>query len=114
MFEKILIANRGEIAFRIIRICMRMGVAAVAVYSDADCCALRTPTADESVRTGESAPRLSYVSIDRIVQTTLRAGAKAIRHGYGFLSENLNYAGLANSRTSCSSVRARRRSGQWQ
>jgi acetyl/propionyl-CoA carboxylase alpha subunit len=91
-----------------------MGVAAVAVYSDADCCALRTPTADEAVRTGESALRLSYVSIDRIVQTALRAGPKAIRQAYGFLSENLNYAGLANSRTSCSSVRARRRSGQWQ
>jgi len=91
-----------------------MGVATVAVHSDADCCALRTPTTDEAMRTGESAPRISYVTIDRIIQAAPRASAKAIHPGYGLLSENLNYAGLANSRTPSSSVRARRRAGQWQ
>ena len=94
MFSKILIANRGEIAVRIIRACKEMGIATVAVYSTADKDALHAALADESVCIGESAPAESYLRIDRIISAAVVTGAEAIHPGYGFLSESAEFAGL--------------------
>jgi len=88
MFKKILIANRGEIACRIIKTCRRMGIPTVAVYSEADAGALHVAMADEAVPVGPSAPAESYLVIDRIVAAAREAGADAIHPGFGFLSEN--------------------------
>jgi acetyl-CoA carboxylase biotin carboxylase subunit len=87
MFEKILIANRGEIALRVIRACREMGIASVAVYSDADARAPHVREADEAVHVGASPPSESYLKGDRIVEAARRVGAEAIHPGYGFLSE---------------------------
>lgn len=94
MFSKILIANRGEIAVRIIRACKEMGIATVAVYSEADREALHVALADESYCIGAPTPGESYLNEERIVSTALVAGAQAIHPGYGFLSENAHFAGL--------------------
>jgi acetyl-CoA carboxylase biotin carboxylase subunit len=92
MFHKILIANRGEIAVRIIRACQEMGIRTVAVYSDADADALHAMLADESVRIGPPAPGQSYLCGDCIIDAAQRLGCDAIHPGYGFLSENAGFA----------------------
>ncbi|HLS19638.1 MAG TPA: acetyl-CoA carboxylase biotin carboxylase subunit, partial [Paracoccaceae bacterium] len=92
MFQKILIANRGEIACRIIRTAKRLGLGTVAIYSDADRRALHRREADEAIHVGEAAPEYSYLSIDRIMEAVRRSGADAVHPGYGFLSENAELA----------------------
>jgi 3-methylcrotonyl-CoA carboxylase alpha subunit len=92
MFQKILIANRGEIACRVAATARRMGVRTVAIHSDADTGARHVQACDESVHVGGSAPRDSYLQAGRIVQAALDAGAQAIHPGYGFLSENEAFA----------------------
>lgn len=94
MFSKILIANRGEIAVRIIRACKEMGVATVAVYSEADRNALHVALADQSCCIGGPEPADSYLNENQIISTALLAGAQAIHPGYGFLSENAHFARL--------------------
>ncbi len=92
MFNKILIANRGEIACRVIRTAKKMGIATVAVYSSADARALHVREADESVQVGGNASADSYLRIDRILQAIADTGAEAVHPGYGFLSENAEFA----------------------
>ncbi len=92
MFTKILIANRGEIACRVIKTARRLGIKTVAVYSDADRNARHVAMADEAVHIGPSAARESYLVADRIVEAARRTGAQAIHPGYGFLSENAGFA----------------------
>ena len=94
MFSKILIANRGEIAVRIIRACKEMGVATVAVYSEADRNALHVALADESYCIGPAEASESYLNQNQIISTAILAGAQAIHPGYGFLSENAHFARL--------------------
>ena len=91
MFNKILIANRGEIACRIIKTARRMGIATVAVYSDADRNSLHVTMADEAIHIGASPSSESYLVIDKIIQAALSSGAEAIHPGYGFLSENAEF-----------------------
>ena len=92
MFKKILIANRGEIACRVIKTARRMGIATVAVYSDADRDALHVEMADEAVHIGPPAATESYLLIDRIIEACQRTGAEAVHPGYGFLSEREAFA----------------------
>ena len=86
MFSKILIANRGEIAVRIIRACREMGIATVAIYSEADRGALYTALADECVCVGPALADESYLNQERIIAAAMATGAVAIHPGYGFLS----------------------------
>lgn len=92
MFKKILIANRGEIACRVIRTAKTLGIKTVAVFSDADAGALHTELADEAVHIGPSASSESYLVMDKIVQACKDTGAEAVHPGYGFLSENAGFA----------------------
>lgn len=91
MFDKILIANRGEIAVRIIRACREMGIQTVAVYSEADKEALHTQLADEAICIGPASAADSYLNMERIVSATIVTGAQAIHPGFGFLSENSRF-----------------------
>ena len=112
MFEKILIANRGEIAARVARTAQRMGIATVAVYSDVDRDSLHVASADEAVHIGAASPAQSYLNSARIIQAALDSGAQAIHPGYGFLSENPEFveaveaAGLTFIGPSAASIRA--------
>ena len=92
MFKKILIANRGEIAVRIIKTCRRMGIATVQVYSEADAGSLAVEMADESVFIGPPPANQSYLLADRIVEAVRQTGAEAVHPGFGFLSENAGFA----------------------
>ncbi|MGQ9365924.1 acetyl-CoA carboxylase biotin carboxylase subunit [Azospirillum sp. A39] len=91
MFSKILIANRGEIACRVIRTCRRLGIKTVAVYSDADRTALHVEMADEAVHVGPAPSAQSYLQIERIVEACRKTGAQAVHPGYGFLSEKQEF-----------------------
>lgn len=94
MFNKILIANRGEIAVRIIRACREMGIATVAVYSEADRDALHTQIADEAICIGPSKSVFSYLNMNNIISAACLTGANAIHPGFGFLSENTKFADM--------------------
>ena len=94
MIKKVLIANRGEIAVRIIRACREMGIETVAVYSEADRDALHTQLADEAVCIGPAPSSQSYLSMENIISATIVTGADAIHPGFGFLSENSRFAEL--------------------
>ena len=100
MFKKILIANRGEIALRIIGTCNRMGIGTVVVFSEADSDALHVKEADESCFIGGPAPRESYLRIDKMLDAAKEKGCEAIHPGYGFLSENAEFA----RKCSCSGI----------
>lgn len=96
MFDKILIANRGEIACRVIKTAKMMGIPTVAVYSDADRCAMHVALADEAVHIGSAPSRESYLKMDTLVAAAKKTGATAIHPGYGFLSENAAFCQLCS------------------
>ena len=93
MFKKILIANRGEIAIRIIRACKELGIKTVAVYSDADKNSQHIQVADEAIHIGAASPKESYLNADVLIRAALDSNADAIHPGYGFLSENASFSG---------------------
>ena len=97
MFNKILIANRGEIALRIIRACKELGIATVAVFSEADVDSLHVQLADEAICIGRPPSSESYLKIDRIISAAEIADVDAIHPGYGFLSENAHFAEVCAS-----------------
>lgn len=94
MFDKVLIANRGAIAVRIERTLKKMGIGSVAVYSKADQDSLHVENADEAVYIGEGTAKETYLDTEKIIKAALDTGAKAIHPGYGFLSENTEFADM--------------------
>ena len=94
MFTKLLIANRGEIAVRIIRACKEMGIRTVAVYSKADAESIHVALADEAICIGEAAAKDSYLNQERIISAAIASKAQAIHPGYGLLAENASFAKL--------------------
>jgi acetyl-CoA/propionyl-CoA carboxylase biotin carboxyl carrier protein len=98
VFKRILVANRGEIAVRIIRACRELGISPVAVYSDADRSALHVGQADEALYLGPTAPAQSYLNAERIIEAAVRGGCQAVHPGYGFLAENADFASAVADR----------------
>ena len=96
MFKKVLIANRGEIAVRVIRACKEWGIGTVAVHSDVDSDSMHVRLADESVCIGSHQPQNSYLNISSIMSAVDLTGAEAIHPGYGFLSENAKFSEIVN------------------
>ena len=96
MLKKILIANRGEIAVRIIRACREMGIKTVAVYSEADKTALHTKLADEAICIGPAVSNKSYLNVKAIIEAACLTGADSIHPGFGFLSENNSFAKMCD------------------
>ena len=101
MLNKILIANRGEIALRILRACKELGIKTVAVHSDVDSNLLHVKLADETVCIGPAAPQKSYLNIPAIISAAEISDAVAIHPGYGFLSENANFADICEKSGFC-------------
>src|SRR4051812_12056685 len=97
MFDKILIANRGEIALRVIRACKDLGIRSLAVYSEADADSLHVQMADEAICIGKALGSESYLKIDRIISAAEIGDVDAIHPGYGFLSENAHFVDVCNS-----------------
>ena len=98
MFKRVLVANRGEIALRVIRACRELGIASVAVYSDADRQALHVKAADEAIHLGPTAPSQSYLNVERILEVAAQTSCDAIHPGYGFLAENAGFARAVGQR----------------
>ena len=98
MFKKILVANRGEIAVRVIRACKEWGISTVAVHSDVDADAMHVRLADESICIGSHQPQNSYLNIAALMSAADVTGAEAIHPGYGFLSENAQFAEIVNKK----------------
>jgi acetyl-CoA carboxylase biotin carboxylase subunit len=113
MISKILIANRGEIALRVLRACKELGIATVAVHSTADADAMHVRLADESVCIGPPPSRDSYLNIHQIVAACEITGADAVHPGYGFLSENAKFAISSTRTASPSSARPPIISASW-
>ena len=113
MFDKILIANRGEIACRVIKSARRMGIKTVAVFSDADRDALHVQMADEAVHIGPPPSVESYLAKDKILQACLDSGAQAVHPGYGFLAKTPNFANSWRARVSPLSARRPAPSKPW-
>ncbi len=101
MFNKILIANRGEIALRIHRACKEMGIATIAIHSQADANAMHVRLADESVCIGPSPANKSYLNIPAIISACEITGAEAVHPGYGFLAENARFAEILTEHQIC-------------
>ena len=97
MLKKVLVANRGEIAVRIIKACQELGINTVAIYSDVDKKAPHVQLADETISLGDPTPLQSYLNIPKIIKLAHEVGAEAIHPGYGFLAENAEFADICES-----------------
>ena len=113
MFDKILIANRGEIACRVIKSARKMGIKTVAIYSDADKNALHVKMADEAVHIGPPPANQSYIVIENVMKAIKETGAQAVHPGYGFLSENAKFAEALRPLALLSSAHLKVRLKRW-